>query len=77
MNKHYSYFFRALRTALIFIAGFLSYEILKLIEEQWNRINPEYELNNLYRRKIYHFFIILICDLIILYSIETFFKVKL
>jgi hypothetical protein len=73
MNKHYHHFLNALRTALIFVAGFLSYEILKIIAEEWDVS----ETNKIAHRKLYNFIIIFIFDLVILYSFESIFNVKL
>ena len=64
---HHVLFLHALRTSLIVIAGFLTYEILKVLENKWNKLYPNNELIHLAHRKLYHFVIILIFDLIILY----------
>jgi hypothetical protein len=77
MIKHYTFFLYALRTALIFIAGFLSYDILKIIENEWNKNKPNNQITHLAKRKVYHFIIIFICDLIILYLIYLLFNVHL
>jgi hypothetical protein len=77
MNKHLLIFLRAFRTAILFMAGFISYEILQIIEKEWNNINPNNEVSNLYGRKIYHFLIIFICDLSILYLINILFGVHI
>ena len=71
------FFLNALRTALIFIVGFLSYEILKDAEREWNKISPNNEMIHFANRKIYHFLIIFISDLIILFLILVLFKVQL
>jgi uncharacterized membrane protein (DUF373 family) len=73
MNKHYRHFLSALRTAMIFVAGFLSYEILKIIAEEWDLS----ETDKIVKRKLYHFIIIFIFDLLILYSFESMFNIKL
>jgi xanthine/uracil/vitamin C permease (AzgA family) len=75
--NHNVFFLNALRTSLIFIAGFLSYEILKIIEYEWNKLHPGHEIFHLSKKKIYLFLIIFIVDLIILYSIVLFFNVHL
>jgi len=75
--KHCSFFLNSLRTALIFIAGFLSYELLKIVENRWNKLYPNNEFSHFAHRKKYHFFIIFIVDLIILYSIALLFDVHL
>lgn len=74
---HHVFFLNALRTALIFIAGFLSYEILKILESEWNTIHPGHELKHFTHRKFYHFIIIFLIDLFIIYSIALLFDVHL
>ena len=75
--QHHRFFFHALRSALVFIAGFLSYEILKKIEEEWNKSRPNYEALHFAKRKIYHFIGIFLADLFILYLIAILFDVHL
>ena len=75
--QHHAFFLNALRTALIFIAGFLSYELLKIIETEWNMTHPGHELKHLTHRKFYHFIVIFLIDLFIIYSIELLFNVHL
>jgi hypothetical protein len=75
--KHNELFLSALRTALIFIAGFLSYEILKLIENEWNQENPKKKIYHLSKRKIFHFCIIYTIDIFIIYLIVLLFDVHL
>jgi hypothetical protein len=70
-------FLNALRTALIFIAGFLSYEILKDLEQEWNKIKPNNETIHFVNRKIYHFTIMFIADLMILFLILFLFDIQL
>ena len=75
--QHHAFFLNALRTALIFIAGFLSYELLKMLETEWNAKHPGNELKHLTHRKLYHFIVIFLIDLIIIYSIALLFDVHL
>lgn len=75
--QHHRFFFHALRTALMFIAGFLSYEILKTLEENWNKLNPNNETLHFANRKLYHFIVIFTADLFLLYLIAIVFKVHL
>jgi hypothetical protein len=65
-NTYYKIFLHSLRTAFLMITGFLIYEILKLIEDEWNKIHPNNELKHLAKRKLLHFILIFIIDLIIL-----------
>ena len=60
---HHIFLLNALRTALIFLAGFLSYEILKRLEGEWNIIHPNNEISHFAHRKMYHFVIIFSTDL--------------
>jgi hypothetical protein len=75
--KHHKFFLHALRTALIFIAGFLSYEVLKILEAEWNKSHPNNETVHFAQRKSYHFIAIFLADLIILYIIALMFGVQL
>jgi hypothetical protein len=75
--QHHEFFLNALRTALIFIAGFLTYELLKIIESEWNLKHPGNELTHFAHRKTYHFIIIFIIDLALLYLIALLFDVHL
>jgi hypothetical protein len=69
-NKiHLELFFKALRTAIIFISGFLAYDWLKILEVKWNKMYPNNHLSHFARRKTYHFIIIFLVDLIVLYSV--------
>jgi hypothetical protein len=60
-------FFHAFRTAILFFAGFLIYEIFTEIEKIWNLKNPKNIQLHFYLKKIYKFVLILIIDLILLY----------
>ena len=75
--EHSRLFLHALRTSLIFIAGFLIYELLKEIEGIWNKLYPNNEFNHSLNRKLYHFFIIFLIDLLILYLIAILFGINL
>jgi len=74
---HHVFFLNALRTALIFIAGFLAYELLKILESKWNKMHPNNELRHFLHSKSYHFIIIFLFDLFILYLIAFLFDVHL
>ena len=79
VNKisHFNFFLNALRTALIFIASFLTYELLKIVESKWNKTYPNNEFSHFAHRKVYHFLIIFIIDLLILYSIALLFDINI
>ena len=74
---HHAFFLNALRTSLIFISGFLTYELLKILESKWNKTHPNNELSHFAHRKSYHFILIFIIDLLILYSIALLFDIHL
>lgn len=75
--RHSEFFLNALRTSLIFIAGFLTYELLKILESKWNKMYPNNEFSHFAHRKAYHFVIIFIIDLLILYLIALLFDIHL
>lgn len=79
LNKtiHYKFFLYALRTALLLIASFFTYDLLKMIEIEWNKKNPNNELLHFSRRKLFHFIIIFIIDLLILYAIALTLNINL
>lgn len=70
--NHSKLFLSAFRTALIFISGFLIYEILIGLEKVWNISYPQYKLYNFYKRKTIKFILILFIDLLILYMLFFF-----
>ena len=75
--RHHIFFLHALRTALIFIAGFITYELLKILENKWNKMYPNNEFSHFAHRKTYHFVIIFLIDLFLLYLIALLFDVHL
>ena len=75
--EHSKFFLDSLRTAIIFIAGLLTYEILKVLEIEWNITHPNREMVHFAHRKSYHFIIIFLFDLSILYLIVWLFDVHL
>ena len=75
--NHHVFFLNALRTSLIFIAGFLTYELLKVLESKWNKTHPNNQLIHFASRKTLHFLFIFIIDLIILYIIALLFDIHL
>jgi hypothetical protein len=75
--NHSKFFFNALRSALLFIAGFLTYELSKTFEAEWNKRHENREIVHFTQRKSYHFIGIFLIDLVILYMIAILFKVHL
>lgn len=74
---HHKIFLNALRTAIIFIVGFLGYELLKTLELEWNHSLPNNEVEHFARRKSVHFILIFLTDLLILYFIVLLFDIHL
>jgi hypothetical protein len=73
--NHMRLFSHAFRTSLLFVAGFLIYEILSRLEKKWNQANPENKTYNYHKRNIYKLILLFIIDLIILYGLVIFFKI--
>jgi hypothetical protein len=71
---HMRLFLHALRTSLIFVSGFLIYEILVYLEKKWNLSHPENKKYNYYKRNLYKLILIFIADLLILYGLVILFK---
>lgn len=74
--NHFRLFTHALRTAILFAAGFLVYEILNTLEEKWELKNTENKENKenkeyyLYQKQFYSLIFIFFIDLIILYGMS-------
>lgn len=62
----------ALRTALIFLSGFLIYEILIAVEKEWNKIEPSHKIHNFYKIRLIKFLLIFLIDLIVLSTLNYF-----
>ena len=79
VNKinHHIFFLNALRTSLIFISGFLTYELLKIIESKLNEMYPNNAFSHFAHRKVCHFVVIFVIDLLILYLIALLFDIHL
>jgi hypothetical protein len=75
--NHSKYFLHAVRTALLFLAGFLIYEILLRLERMWNKLHPQNQIYHFYQRKTIKFIAILLIDLLILYGFFLFFGIEL
>ena len=59
-------FFHSLRTAMVFVAGLIIYEILLGLEKEWNKSNPGHETYNFHKRNILKFIFIFLVDFLIL-----------
>lgn len=74
---HSHIFFQALRTAVIFVAGFIIYDILIKIEKEWNKSNPSRRVYHFSKKNIIKFLMILIIDMILLYILYLVFGIDL
>jgi len=61
-------FFHSLRTAIVFVAGLIIYEILLDLEKEWNKKNPGKETYNFHKRNILKFIFIFLVDFLVLYA---------
>jgi len=59
-------FLEALRTAVIFVSGFLIYEFLLELEKKWNEMYPNNHMYHFHKRNSIKFIFIFIIDLLIL-----------
>lgn len=75
--QHHKIFLHALRTGLILIATLLTYELLKMLESEWNKTHSNNESAHFAKRKLYHFLIIFLTDVLLLYFIAILFDVHL
>jgi hypothetical protein len=74
---HKRIYLNALRTAIIFSAGLIVYELLIKLENLWNSEFPKHKTYNFQKRIIYKFAIIYILDVIVLYFLYLYFNVNL
>ena len=73
---HFHIFLHAVRTAVIFLAGFLIYDILVELEKEWNKKNPSRRAYHFSKRKIIKFLLIFTIDMILLYTLYLIFGVN-
>ena len=66
-NKYLRIFLEAFRTALIFVSGFLIYELLLEAEKKWNELEPSHKMHHFYKRNSIKFLFIFLIDLIIVF----------
>ena len=62
-------FLSSFRTAIIFVSSFIVYEILLEFEKMWNKEEPDKKIYNFHKRILYKFLLILIIDLILIYTL--------
>ena len=65
-NKYGRILLEAFRTAIIFVSGFLIYELLLEVEKEWNKIEPSHKMHHFYKRNSIKFLFIFLIDLTIL-----------
>jgi hypothetical protein len=66
-NKYVRIFLEAFRTAVIFVSGFLIYELLLEAEKEWNKIEPSHKIHHFYKRNSIKFLFIFLIDSTILF----------
>jgi hypothetical protein len=76
-SYHLTIFLHAIRTGLVILAGILSYDILKDIEYIWNTTHPHEKTNNLVKSKLLSLLIVVVFDILILYTLRYMFGLKL
>jgi hypothetical protein len=74
--NHFRMCLSALRTAIIFVSGFIAYEILLEMEKSWNILYPHKTLNFV-KIKLLKLFLIFLIDLFLIYSAFLFFNIEL
>ena len=73
---HNEFVIKALKTAFVFVVGILLYDILKVIEKDFIKGEPERELEHMAHSKLFHFSAIFLTDLMAIYVIYLIFKIK-
>ena len=74
--NHKLIFAHALRTAMLFVAGFLIYDILINLEKTWKKEDSENNLYYLYKKHMFRLILTFIMDLLILYGIALFLGIE-
>jgi cytochrome c oxidase assembly factor CtaG len=74
---HSHIFLHALRTAIIFVAGFIIYEILIELEKEWNKNDHSRRAYNFSKIKSIKFLLVLTIDMILLYILFFIFKIEI
>ena len=67
--KYAKLFLSSFRTAIIFVASFIVYEILLEFEKIWNKEDPDKKIYNFNKRIFYKFILIFFIDLILIYTL--------
>lgn len=68
INK-FKLFLSSFRTAIIFVASFIVYEILLEFEKIWNKEEPDRKIYNFNKRIFYKFVLIFFIDTILIYTL--------
>jgi len=74
---HKRIFLHAIRTAIIFVSGFIIYEILVKLEKEWNKANPSNSMFHFHQRNFIKFLLIFCIDLVLLYILHLLFNIDL
>lgn len=75
-SLHNEFAIKALKTAFVFVVGVILYDILKVIEKDLIKGEPEKELEHMTRSKFFHFGAIFLTDLLAIYVIYLIFRIK-
>jgi len=76
-KTHYRIFLHAVRTAIIFVSGFIIYEFLVKLEKKWNKENPSNSMLHFHKRNSIKFLLIFGIDLVLLYMLHLLFRIDL
>lgn len=74
--NHLRIFLHALRTAIIIVAGFIAYDVLKELEKIWNIAHPNKQYN-FSKKQFYKLTIIFTIDLVLLYLFVYILRVEM
>jgi len=66
-NAYLRICFEALRTAIIFVSGFIIYELMLDVEKVWNKFRPSHKKYHFYKKNSIKFILIFLIDLVILF----------
>jgi hypothetical protein len=75
-SLHNEFAVMALKTAFVFVVGIFLYDILKVIEKDLIKGEPERELEHMTHSKLFHFAAIFLTDLLAIYVIYLIFRIK-
>lgn len=76
VSIHNEFLIKALKTGFVFVVGIILYDIIKLIEADLIKANPEEQLEHMTHSKLFHFSAIFLTDLFAIYVIYLIFKIE-